>query len=144
MPQEDVAVPTQQNSNTNGNVGPGSGGGGGGGGGGAVEENNPGLAGVLGPVLVNRTRNNNNQNPLYHMRDRLFHAIFIKAALAYARAFPRPVRRFIEFIVLLKVSFLPSHFYYFQNFSEILRENGRFIRSNNFLVFINFASCSIF
>lgn len=37
------------------------------------------------------------------MRDRLFHALFIKAALAYARTFPRPVRRFIEFIVLLKV-----------------------------------------
>jgi len=53
----------------------------------------------------NRTRNNNNnQNPLINVRDRLFHAIFIKAALAYARTFPRPVRRFLEFIVLLNVS----------------------------------------
>jgi len=52
----------------------------------------------------NRTRNNNNnQNPLINVRDRLFHAIFIKAALAYARTFPRPVRRFLEFIVLLNV-----------------------------------------
>lgn len=52
---------------------------------------------------MNTTRNNNNQNPLVNVRDRLFHALFIKAALTYARTFPRPVRRFIEFIVLLKV-----------------------------------------
>jgi hypothetical protein len=51
----------------------------------------------------NRARNNNNQNPLINVRDRLFHALFFKAALAYARTFPRPVRRFLEFIVLLKV-----------------------------------------
>ncbi|XP_033323901.2 membralin isoform X2 [Megalopta genalis] len=50
----------------------------------------------------NNIRNNNNQNPLVNVRDRLFHAIFIKAALTYARTFPRPVRRLIEFIVLLK------------------------------------------
>jgi hypothetical protein len=51
----------------------------------------------------NRARNNNNQNPLINVRDRLFHALFFKAALTYARTFPRPVRRFLEFIVLLKV-----------------------------------------
>ncbi|XP_076750017.1 membralin [Xylocopa sonorina] len=51
---------------------------------------------------MNTTRNNNNQNQLVNVRDRLFHAIFIKAALTYAKTFPRPVRRFIEFIVLLK------------------------------------------
>ncbi|GLH10174.1 Uncharacterized protein GBIM_15139 [Gryllus bimaculatus] len=50
----------------------------------------------------NRARNNNNQNPLINVRDRLFHALFFKAALAYARTFPRPVRRFLEFIILLK------------------------------------------
>lgn len=57
----------------------------------------------------NRTRNNNNNanaNPLINVRDRLFHALFFKAALAYARTFPRPVRRWIEFTVLLKVSLL--------------------------------------
>lgn len=56
----------------------------------------------------NRTRNNNNTNPnpLINVRDRLFHALFFKAALAYARTFPRPVRRWIEFTVLLKVNFL--------------------------------------
>ncbi|XP_063225272.1 membralin [Bacillus rossius redtenbacheri] len=50
----------------------------------------------------NRTRNNNNQNPLIIVRDRLFHALFFKAALTYARIFPRPVRRVLEFVVLLK------------------------------------------
>ncbi|XP_076621888.1 membralin isoform X3 [Colletes latitarsis] len=51
---------------------------------------------------MNTTRNNNNQIPLVNVRDRLFHAMFIKAALTYARTFPRHVRRLIEFIVLLK------------------------------------------
>ncbi|KAL0100768.1 hypothetical protein PUN28_019269 [Cardiocondyla obscurior] len=73
---------------------------------GAVAHNLHSLANVIGPVLnnnnMNIARNNNNQNPLINVRDRLFHALFIKAALAYARTFPRPVRRFIEFIVLLK------------------------------------------
>ncbi|XP_046388898.1 membralin [Ischnura elegans] len=53
----------------------------------------------------NRARNNNNNNnqaPLINVRDRLFHALFFKAAVAYARTFPRPVRRFLEFVVLLK------------------------------------------
>ncbi|KOC61104.1 Membralin [Habropoda laboriosa] len=57
---------------------------------------------VLSNNNMNTARNNNNQNPLVNVRDRLFHAIFVKAALTYARTFPRPVRRFIEFIVLLK------------------------------------------
>ncbi|KAL6261996.1 hypothetical protein P5V15_007084 [Pogonomyrmex californicus] len=73
---------------------------------GAIGHNLHSLAGVIGPVLnnnnMNIARNNNNQNPLINVRDRLFHALFIKAALAYARTFPRPVRRFIEFVVLLK------------------------------------------
>lgn len=56
-----------------------------------------------GPIInTNRVRNNNNQNPLFNVRDRLFHALFFKAAVAYARTFPRPVRRFIEFMILLK------------------------------------------
>ncbi|XP_022112611.1 membralin [Pieris rapae] len=57
-----------------------------------------------GPVInptVNRNRNNN-QNPLFNVRERLFHALFFKFAIAYARTFPRPVRRFFEFLVLLK------------------------------------------
>lgn len=58
--------------------------------------------GLGGNNSNNRARNNNNQNPLINVRDRLFHALFFKAALAYARTFPRPVRRFLEFVILLK------------------------------------------
>ncbi|XP_075981070.1 membralin [Anticarsia gemmatalis] len=57
-----------------------------------------------GPIInanMNRNRNNN-QNPLFNVRERLFHALFFKFALAYAHTFPRPVRRFFEFLVLLK------------------------------------------
>lgn len=50
---------------------------------------------------MNRNRNNN-QNPLLNVRETLFHALFIKMSIAYARTFPRPVRRFFEFLLLLK------------------------------------------
>uniref|UniRef100_T1JGY6 Membralin n=1 Tax=Strigamia maritima TaxID=126957 RepID=T1JGY6_STRMM len=50
----------------------------------------------------NRPPNRNNPNPLLNVRDRLFHALFFRIALAYARAFPKPVRRLFEFMVLLK------------------------------------------
>ncbi|CAK9813711.1 Tmem259 [Anthophora plagiata] len=72
----------------------------------AALHNNRNTSGSTRSVLsnnnMNTARNNNNQNPLVNVRDRLFHAIFIKAALTYARTFPRPARRFIEFVVLLK------------------------------------------
>ncbi|EFA06285.2 hypothetical protein TcasGA2_TC009151 [Tribolium castaneum] len=56
-----------------------------------------------GPLInTNRIRNNNNQNPLFNVRDRLFHTLFFKVALVYARTFPKPVRRFFEFIILIK------------------------------------------
>ena len=54
-------------------------------------------------------QNNNNQvppathNPMQNVRDRLFHAMFYRIALTYARAIPRPVRRMLEFAILLKV-----------------------------------------
>lgn len=57
---------------------------------------------VTGPLLTNRLRNNNNQNPLFNVRDRLFHTLFFRVALAYARTFPTPVRRFLEFVILVK------------------------------------------
>ncbi|XP_066157398.1 membralin isoform X1 [Euwallacea fornicatus] len=50
-------------------------------------------------LTINRTRNH---NQLVHIRDRLFHTLFYRGTLAYARAFPKPVRRFIEFVVLIK------------------------------------------
>ncbi|XP_072027387.1 membralin-like [Amphiura filiformis] len=46
--------------------------------------------------------NNNNPNPLLNVRDRLFHALFFKIAITYARAFPPSIRRFFEFAVLIK------------------------------------------
>lgn len=67
---------------------------------GANPENNH-LGG--GPLInPNRIRNNNNLNPLFNVRDRLFHTLFYRAALAYARTFPKPLRRFIEFLILIK------------------------------------------
>ncbi|XP_046893164.1 membralin isoform X2 [Hypomesus transpacificus] len=52
---------------------------------------------------VNRMRNPNiNQNPLINVRDRLFHALFFKMAVTYARLFPPSFRRIFEFFVLLK------------------------------------------
>lgn len=50
----------------------------------------------------NIPHNNAQQNPLLNVRDRLFHALFYRIALTYARAFPRSVRRFLEFAILLK------------------------------------------
>lgn len=55
--------------------------------------------------------NNNNTNravpnPLLNVRDRLFHALFYKVAVSYARAIPKPLRRIIEFAVFLKVTIL--------------------------------------
>ncbi|CAO1318311.1 unnamed protein product [Diamesa tonsa] len=50
----------------------------------------------------NQPRANNNTTPLINIRDRLFHALFFKTALAYSQSIPKPVRRVIEMIMLLK------------------------------------------
>ncbi|XP_075342262.1 membralin [Odontesthes bonariensis] len=58
-------------------------------------------------VGPNRARNPNiNQNPLINVRDRLFHALFFKMAVTYARLFPPSFRRVFEFFVLLKALFV--------------------------------------
>lgn len=57
----------------------------------ANQDNNHGDA---GPFI--------DRNSMFSVRDQLFHALFLKAALAYARAVPIAVRRLIEFLVLLK------------------------------------------
>lgn len=49
---------------------------------------------------------NINQNPLINVRDRLFHALFFKMAVTYARLFPPSFRRVFEFFVLLKALFV--------------------------------------
>ncbi|KAA0707879.1 Membralin Transmembrane protein 259 [Triplophysa tibetana] len=56
---------------------------------------------------ANRMRNPPmNQNPLINVRDRLFHALFFKMAVTYARLFPPSFRRIFEFLVLLKALFM--------------------------------------
>ncbi|XP_070564419.1 membralin-like [Ptychodera flava] len=50
---------------------------------------------------ANRFRNNQNQQ-LLNVRDRLFHALFFKISITYARAFPTNIRRLFEFLVLVK------------------------------------------
>ncbi|KAM6332261.1 membralin isoform 2-T2 [Alca torda] len=65
------------------------------GGGGAAGGNN---RGVRNPNL--------NQNPLINVRDRLFHALFFKMAVTYARLFPPSFRRVFEFFILLKALFV--------------------------------------
>ncbi|XP_050307694.1 membralin [Anthonomus grandis grandis] len=55
--------------------------------------------GVRPLITINRTRNH---NQFRDVRDRLFHTLFYRGALAYARAFPKPLRRLIEFVFLLK------------------------------------------
>ena len=61
-------------------------------------------SGVPGPNSPPPTNNNNNnpRDPLINVRDRLFHTLFFKISLAYARSCPRSVRRVIEMMILLK------------------------------------------
>ncbi|XP_048352109.1 membralin isoform X2 [Sphaerodactylus townsendi] len=66
--------------------------------------NNNGEAGA--PAGNNRGVRNLNQNPLINVRDRLFHALFFKMAVTYARLFPPSFRRIFEFFVLLKALFV--------------------------------------
>ena len=55
------------------------------------------------PGNNNQGQGARNHNPVLHVRDRLFHALFYRIAITYARAFPRPVRRVLEFAILVKV-----------------------------------------
>lgn len=41
------------------------------------------------------------QQTIVHVRDRLFHALFYRIAIMYARKFPKTLRRLLEFFVLL-------------------------------------------
>lgn len=58
-----------------------------------------GPQGGPGPQLQ---QNQGIRDPLINVRDRLFHTLFFKISLAYARGCPRPVRRVIEMMILLK------------------------------------------
>ena len=56
----------------------------------------------------NNNVNNNNggegqaRDPLVNVRDRLFHTLFFRLSLAYARAVPKQLRRLLECLLLLK------------------------------------------
>ena len=56
-----------------------------------------------------RPRGRTGLNPLLNIHDSYLHAMFYRTALAYARAFPKPIRRILEFAILLKVSKYPIH-----------------------------------
>jgi len=47
---------------------------------------------------------NNNTDPLLNVRDRLFHTLFYRLTLTYARASPKPLRRAIEAVVLVQAA----------------------------------------
>ncbi|XP_051967170.1 membralin-like isoform X2 [Xyrauchen texanus] len=63
-----------------------------------INNNNGGPNRIRNPAM--------NQNPLINVRDRLFHALFFKMAVTYARLFPPSFRRIFEFLVLLKALFM--------------------------------------
>lgn len=52
-------------------------------------------------ILFNINQHNNPQQTIVHVRDRLFHALFYRLAIMYARKFPKTFRRFIEFFMLI-------------------------------------------
>uniref|UniRef100_A0A8C8RM65 Transmembrane protein 259 n=1 Tax=Pelusios castaneus TaxID=367368 RepID=A0A8C8RM65_9SAUR len=68
--------------------------------------NNNGAGGAAGGNNRGVRNPNLNQNPLINVRDRLFHALFFKMAVTYARLFPPSFRRIFEFFVLLKALFV--------------------------------------
>ncbi|XP_064030880.1 membralin isoform X2 [Pogoniulus pusillus] len=68
--------------------------------------NNNGAGGAAGGNNRGVRNPNLNQNPLINVRDRLFHALFFKMAVTYARLFPPSFRRVFEFFVLLKALFV--------------------------------------
>ncbi len=61
-----------------------------------MADNNP------GPQQQQQQQQQQPRDPLISVRDRLFHTLFFKLSLAYARGCPRPVRRVIEMMVLMK------------------------------------------
>ena len=55
--------------------------------------NNNNMNGAAPTLLNNNNPNYVNANQLATVRDRMFHAIFHRMAVAYARTFPKPIRR---------------------------------------------------
>lgn len=67
------------------------------------------LADVQEDEVADAANNNrarlNAMNPIVNVRERLFHALFNRLALSYAQAFPKAIRRLIEFALLIMVNF---------------------------------------
>ncbi|KAL5239427.1 hypothetical protein ACI65C_006837 [Semiaphis heraclei] len=58
---------------------------------------------VLPPIALEmRAIGVNNNNQIFDLQDRMCYTLFYNATLWYARIFPRPLRRLIEFVFLLK------------------------------------------
>ncbi|XP_035211688.1 membralin-like isoform X2 [Stegodyphus dumicola] len=53
------------------------------------------------PLEGEHIRNNNNQNTLWYLRDRLFHVLFERATIAYAATFTESFRKFVEIVFLV-------------------------------------------
>ena len=45
-------------------------------------------------------------SPILQVRDRLFHALFYRVTLIYARSIPRPLQRILEFVMLFEVNYM--------------------------------------
>ena len=69
---------------------------------GTGQQQNNNNIGVIDNLNLNNAALNNNHQ-FGQVRDRLFHALLVRLALNYARLVPPPVRRLIEFFMLLKV-----------------------------------------
>lgn len=57
---------------------------------------------------MNGEENANRNAPLIGVRERLFHALFFRLSLSYARLVPASARRIIEFVALTKVNIFYS------------------------------------
>ena len=88
---------------------------------GLFNNNNPrNVNNAAGPTLLNNNNPNYvNANQLATVRDRMFHAIFYRMAVAYARTFPKPIRRLLEWLFLLKVNHLSLNLITIQDSSSI-------------------------
>ena len=62
-----------------------------------------GVAGGPQPPPQQQRQTPQQQNPLLNVRDRLFEALFYRMTITYARAFPFPIRKAFEYMILAKV-----------------------------------------
>jgi hypothetical protein len=67
---------------------------------------------LTGNIIFNTNPvNRNNGNTAIDVRDRLFHVLFYRLSMMYARSFSKSYRRVFEFITILMVCFLNCFFF---------------------------------